>query len=274
LSDFVLFKFDEALGLLYEAKRDQPKEVSIYANLAELFFQRSLPEEAIKVSHQALALEPQHSQVNFWIGRHFCQTAQPGKAESHLIVATKELPPPIPFHIKKEMADQLTEPPSYASEAHQLLASIFEAKGMCRSIAVTCNVTPAILSTGQYQDATRHYQTASEYAPEDYQLQMKMSQLYQATNEPQKAEQALRKAAVINPSEPLPNLMLADKMMNEKRYELAITYYDKVLHLTIDAETKTRVYSKLSQCFGELAKLDNDPRKAAQAAEFARLAKP
>jgi len=56
--------------MLYQARQEDPTAVENYTNLAEIFFERNLYDDALKAVNQGYKVAPEDSKLNFWLGRH------------------------------------------------------------------------------------------------------------------------------------------------------------------------------------------------------------
>lgn len=136
---------------------------------------------------------------------------------------------------------------------------------------------------GQRDNVIYHLELAAEYMPNDHSLQLALSKQYLLRNERKKSQQALRKAAVLSPFSITPNLLLADSLVEDERFEQAIAYYEKILEIikarvfnpsedTVTPELVRSVYIKLADNYNKLAILENNAEKALLAQEYMRLA--
>ena len=163
-------QFDEAIALLKQVIAEEP-HLWLYPMLGDWLIQNNQYQEAIPVLRKALEMVPDSKEARFRLGRSY--------------MALKDYDAAIP-----ELEKVVAAMPDFV-RAHSYLEM-------------------AYARTNRLSDAVRECEAVLRYVPDDYESYMILGYALPRTGDLQGAVAALKKAAALQPKNPLPHAWLID----------------------------------------------------------------
>lgn len=260
----------QAIEAYKKAYALDPKSPVIGQRLAEMYWKAQRIHEAVTEAQEILKRDPNNVQTRRLLGRIYLRSLGDlnGNGQSEMAERAIEQ-----YREVYRLDPTDTESALWLARLYRLRNEHDQAEDVLRGVLKQDpenepgveQLTQLLLDEGKSADAVALLEGISNRNPSPALLDL-LGDAYTQTRDLEKAEQAYRKAAEMDPSELSHQRGLGQTLISEEKYSDALTVYEHLADLMPD---DADVYLRLAQIYRELHQLDDAEKNLLKARQYA-----